>query len=114
VIAQTACVGVPARPPVPRLDQVTVHPTQEAVIVGYKPGEGQRAGTIASLVLAVPDTTGALRYAGRGTGFTTHARRRGVTVINRWAYLLGFVAVLRHVPRHPPPPWVGRMGGLAP
>jgi len=46
-------------------------PTQEVVIVGYKPGEGRRAGTIGSLVLAVHDTTGALSYAGGvGTGFT--------------------------------------------
>jgi bifunctional non-homologous end joining protein LigD len=39
-------------------------PTQEVVIVGYKPGEGRRAGTIRSLVLAVPDATGGLGFAG--------------------------------------------------
>jgi bifunctional non-homologous end joining protein LigD len=44
---------------------------QEVVIVGYKPGEGRRAGTIGSLVLAVNDPAGALTYAGGvGTGFT--------------------------------------------
>ncbi len=44
---------------------------QEVVVVGYKPGEGRRAGTIGSLVLAVNDPTGALTYAGGvGTGFT--------------------------------------------
>jgi bifunctional non-homologous end joining protein LigD len=43
---------------------------QEAVIVGIRPGKGDRAGTIGSLLLAVPDTDG-LRYIGRvGTGFT--------------------------------------------
>jgi hypothetical protein len=35
--------------------------TQE---VGYKPGGGRRSGTLGSLVLAVPDHTGALTYAG--------------------------------------------------
>jgi bifunctional non-homologous end joining protein LigD len=44
---------------------------QEVVIVGWKPGEGSREGAIGSLLLAVPDDEGALRYAGHvGTGFT--------------------------------------------
>lgn len=45
---------------------------QEAVIVGIRPGRGDRAGSIGSLLLAVPDTAGGpLRYIGRvGTGFT--------------------------------------------
>jgi len=38
--------------------------TQEVVIVGYKPGEGRRAGTVGSLVLAVPDDDGALTLVG--------------------------------------------------
>ncbi len=43
----------------------------EVVVVGWSPGSGRRAGTIGSLLLAVPDATGALRYAGKvGTGFT--------------------------------------------
>lgn len=44
---------------------------QEAVIVGIRPGKGDRKGTIGSLLLAVPDAPGgALRYVGRvGTGF---------------------------------------------
>ncbi|MFF3029168.1 non-homologous end-joining DNA ligase [Microbacterium sp. NPDC057944] len=43
---------------------------QEAVIVGIRPGKGDREGTIGSLLLAVPDPI-ALRYVGRvGTGFT--------------------------------------------
>ncbi|WP_217183347.1 ATP-dependent DNA ligase [Streptomyces sp. AC495_CC817] len=49
--------------------------TQEAVIVGIRPGKGDRAGTIGSLLLAVPDA-GALRYVGRvGTGFTDRMLR---------------------------------------
>jgi bifunctional non-homologous end joining protein LigD len=45
--------------------------TQEVVIIGFKPGEGRRAGTIGSLVLAVHDTEGRLSFAGGvGTGFT--------------------------------------------
>ena len=45
--------------------------TQEVVIVGYKPGEGRRAGTVGSLVLGVHDSSGALVFAGGvGTGFT--------------------------------------------
>ncbi len=48
---------------------------QEAVIVGIRPGKGDREGTIGSLLLAVPDPTG-LRYVGRvGTGFTDRMLR---------------------------------------
>jgi bifunctional non-homologous end joining protein LigD len=44
--------------------------TQETVIVGWKPGEGRRAGRIGSLLLAVNADDG-LRYAGHvGTGFS--------------------------------------------
>lgn len=44
--------------------------TQEVVIAGIRPGKGNRAGTFGSLLLAVPDADGALRYVGRvGTGF---------------------------------------------
>lgn len=44
--------------------------TQEVVVVGWRPGEGRRADTIGSLLLAIPDADG-LRYAGKvGTGFT--------------------------------------------
>lgn len=47
---------------------------QEVVIVGVKPGQGRRAGTIGSLLLAVPDASGDLRYAGHvGTGFSATA-----------------------------------------
>jgi bifunctional non-homologous end joining protein LigD len=49
---------------------------QEVVIAGWKPGEGHRSGTIGSLLLAVRDDAGELRYAGNvGTGFTDGALR---------------------------------------
>jgi bifunctional non-homologous end joining protein LigD len=45
--------------------------TQEVLILGWKPGEGRRAGTIGSLLLGVLDESGTLRFAGHvGTGFT--------------------------------------------
>ncbi|MFE3257894.1 non-homologous end-joining DNA ligase [Nocardia sp. NPDC059091] len=44
---------------------------QEVVIVGWRPGAGQRAGHIGSLLMAVHDDTGELTYIGNvGTGFT--------------------------------------------
>ncbi|BCJ77542.1 ATP-dependent DNA ligase [Catellatospora sp. IY07-71] len=44
--------------------------TQEAVIVGWRPGQGNRADTIGSLLLGIPGP-GGLVYAGSvGTGFT--------------------------------------------
>jgi bifunctional non-homologous end joining protein LigD len=50
--------------------KVPLNRTQEVVIVGYKPGGGRRDGTVGSLVLAVPDTTATLAFAGG------HHRRR--------------------------------------
>jgi bifunctional non-homologous end joining protein LigD len=51
--------------------KVPLNRTQEVVIIGYRVGGGRRTGTLASLVLAVPDDTGQLLYAGGvGTGFT--------------------------------------------
>ncbi|GAA4490690.1 non-homologous end-joining DNA ligase [Microbacterium panaciterrae] len=50
--------------------------TQEVVIVGIRPGKGDRGGRIGSLLLAIPDTRlpSGLRYVGRvGTGFTDRA-----------------------------------------
>jgi bifunctional non-homologous end joining protein LigD len=56
--------------------------TQDVVVVGWRPGQGRRAGGIGSLLVALPDGSagsdgasndgaGSLRYAGRvGTGFT--------------------------------------------
>ncbi len=45
--------------------------TQEVIIGGWRPGEGNRAGTIGALLLGVYDETGRLCYAGDvGTGFT--------------------------------------------
>ncbi|MGW9158598.1 non-homologous end-joining DNA ligase [Microbacterium sp. NPDC055665] len=52
---------------------------QEAVIVGIRPGKGDRESTLGSLLLAVPDATGGstqLRYVGRvGSGFTDRILR---------------------------------------
>jgi bifunctional non-homologous end joining protein LigD len=51
--------------------KVPLSRTQEVVIIGYKPGGGRRAGTVGSLVLAIPDQSGGLTYVGGvGTGFT--------------------------------------------
>ena len=52
---------------------------QEAVIVGIRPGKGDRESTLGSLLLAVPDPrhgSRALRYVGRvGTGFSDRTLR---------------------------------------
>ena len=50
---------------------------QEAVIVGIRPGKGDRERTLGSLLLAVHDSPGSpLRYVGRvGTGFTERILR---------------------------------------
>ncbi|WP_144873636.1 non-homologous end-joining DNA ligase [Microbacterium sp. 1.5R] len=56
---------------------------QEAVIVGIRPGKGDREGTFGSLLLAVPDD-GRLRYIGRvGTGFTDRMLRDLLTRLAR-------------------------------
>jgi bifunctional non-homologous end joining protein LigD len=50
--------------------KVKVDRQQEFVVAGYTRGEGRRAGTFGSLVLAVHDDDGSLRYVGNvGTGF---------------------------------------------
>ncbi|MBS1699002.1 MAG: non-homologous end-joining DNA ligase [Actinobacteria bacterium] len=52
--------------------------TQEVVIVGIRPGRGDRSGRIGSLLLAIPEPSlpSGLRYVGRvGTGFTDRALR---------------------------------------
>ncbi|WP_250505089.1 ATP-dependent DNA ligase [Bowdeniella massiliensis] len=44
---------------------------QEVIVIGVREGKGSRSGSIGSLLVAVPDESGELRYAGRvGTGFT--------------------------------------------
>ena len=51
--------------------KVKLERMQEVVVIGWKQGEGRRAGTIGSLLLGVHDDTGRLEYAGHvGTGFT--------------------------------------------
>jgi bifunctional non-homologous end joining protein LigD len=45
--------------------------TQEVVVAGWKPGQGNRAGLVGSLLVGVHSDTGALVYAGHvGTGFS--------------------------------------------
>lgn len=66
-------LGSPYRPARRSPDWVKVpfSHTQEVVIIGYRPGEGRRDGTIGSLVLGVHDPGGTLAFAGGvGTGFT--------------------------------------------
>lgn len=58
--------------------------TQEAVVIGWRPGRGARSGAVGSLLLAVPDSGGGLRYAGRvGTGFREDEAREWVTQFER-------------------------------
>lgn len=46
------------------------HSTQEVVVIGWRPGKGNRSHRVGSLLMAIPSDDG-LRYAGRvGTGFT--------------------------------------------
>ena len=49
--------------------------TQDAVVTGYKPGQGNRTGQVGSLLIGVNDASG-LIYAGHvGTGFTDETLR---------------------------------------
>jgi bifunctional non-homologous end joining protein LigD len=49
--------------------------TQEAVVAGYKPGQGNRTGQVGSLLIGVHDESG-LVYAGHvGTGFSAETLR---------------------------------------
>lgn len=66
-------LGSPYRPGKRSADwtKVPLVRTQEVLVIGWKPGEGRRAGTIGSLLLAVRDEHDRLRFAGHvGTGFT--------------------------------------------
>jgi bifunctional non-homologous end joining protein LigD len=64
---------------------------QEVVVAGWRPGQGRRADTIGSLVMAVHDDDGVLRHAGGvGTGFTHRA-------------LDDLLAMLRPLERSTPP-----------
>jgi len=56
--------------------------TQEAVVVGWRPGQGNREGKVGSLLLALPHDDG-LQYIGRvGTGFSEREA-------SQWARELG-------------------------
>jgi bifunctional non-homologous end joining protein LigD len=49
---------------------------QEVVVAGWKPGQGNRAGLIGSLLVGVHSSAGALLYAGHvGTGFSDSVLR---------------------------------------
>ncbi|MFC7530169.1 non-homologous end-joining DNA ligase [Actinoplanes sp. GCM10030250] len=66
-------LGSPYRPGKRSSDwtKVPLVRTQEVLVIGWKPGEGRRAGTIGSLLLAVYDQADQLTFAGHvGTGFT--------------------------------------------
>jgi bifunctional non-homologous end joining protein LigD len=55
--------------------------TQEVVIVGWSPGEGNRAGTIGSLLMAVP-SDGDLKYVGKvGSGFNDSGLREAAGLL---------------------------------
>ncbi|MBS1905738.1 MAG: non-homologous end-joining DNA ligase [Actinobacteria bacterium] len=57
----------------PRWLKIKLTRAQEVVIVGIRPGKGDRTGRIGSLLLAIPESAqpSGLRYVGRvGTGFT--------------------------------------------
>jgi len=55
--------------------------TQEVIVIGWKPGEGRRAGTIGSLLLAVYDQNDRLTYAGHvGTVMSTVCCRKTLPV----------------------------------
>ena len=57
--------------------------SQEVVVVGWRPGHGDRSHLMGSLLLAVPDD-GRLVYVGRvGSGFTDAERRDLVTELGR-------------------------------
>jgi bifunctional non-homologous end joining protein LigD len=52
------------------------HRRQEAVVAGYKPGQGNRTGQVGSLLIGVHDESGRLVYAGHvGTGFSAETLR---------------------------------------
>jgi bifunctional non-homologous end joining protein LigD len=51
--------------------KVKNHLTQEVVVAGWKPGQGNRTGLVGSLLVGVHSDSGALLYAGHvGTGFS--------------------------------------------
>jgi len=71
--------------------------TQEVVVGGWRPGNGNRAGLVGSLLVGVPDGDGTLRYVGRvGTGFSDKALRDAT---ERLAALARQTSPLADVPR---------------
>ncbi len=71
--------------------------TQEVVVGGWRPGNGNRSGLVGSLLVGVPDGDGDLRYVGRvGTGFSDAALRDAT---ERLARLARKTTPLTDVPR---------------
>ncbi|WP_230401858.1 ATP-dependent DNA ligase [Sanguibacter suaedae] len=59
---------------------------QEVVVVGWRPGRGERTGRLGSLLVAVPGDDGALRYAGRvGSGLSDRTLDRLAADLGRRA-----------------------------
>lgn len=67
--------------------------TQSVLIGGWRPGEGNRASTIGSLLMGLP-TSGGLRYLGRvGSGFTDIGLREAEALLEPLADVCQFVDV---------------------
>lgn len=76
--------------------------TQDVVVIGWRPGQGRRAGGVGSLLVGVYDDTGALRFAGHvGTGFTDR-------ILDETARLLADLELPRSPLSGGPPPDVER------
>ncbi len=54
----------------PAWTKIPINQTQEAIIIGWRPGSGRRAGTIGSLLLAAHGRSGLDFIGSVGTGFT--------------------------------------------
>jgi bifunctional non-homologous end joining protein LigD len=80
--------------------KVKVHGEQEFVVAGYTRGSGRRAGTFGSLVLAVNEDDGGLRYVGNvGTGFDDAEIRRLLKLLRPLHRATSPFAVVPKMPR---------------
>ncbi|MEE6272932.1 non-homologous end-joining DNA ligase [Georgenia sp. MJ206] len=58
--------------------------SEEVVVVGWRPGQGSRAGQVGSFLLAVPGDDGALTYVGKvGSGFSEREATDWVAKMSR-------------------------------
>lgn len=88
--------------------------TQEVVVIGWSRGSGNREGTIGSLLTAIPDDAGVLRYAGKvGSGFSDRqlgeALRRLSKIERRTPQVDGVPAVDARGARWVSPVYVGEV-----